>query len=99
MLKRIQIKSFRSIRQLDIELSDLNIVFGANGVGKSNLYKSLYLLHAAALGDLPRTLIEEGGFHNMMWAGALGKLDKTKGAKRIVLAAETDQFDYELQLG
>ncbi len=99
MLKRIHIKNFRSIRQLEVELSDLNVVYGANGVGKSNLYKALFLLYSAALGQLPQTLVKEGGFHNLMWAGAMGKLDKTKGARRMVLAAELDTYEYELQLG
>ena len=99
MLNSISIKNFRSIRQLDVELGPLNIVYGANGVGKSNLYKALFLLYNAALGQLPQTLVKEGGFPQMMWAGDMGKRDKTKGARRMVLAVEMDHFEYELQLG
>ncbi len=99
MLKSISIQNFRSIRQLDVELGQLNIIYGANGVGKSNLYKALFLLYNAALGQLPQTLVKEGGFPQMMWAGEMGKRDKTKGARRMVLAVDTDHFEYELQLG
>lgn len=99
MLKSISIKNFRSIRQLDVALGQLNIIYGANGVGKSNLYKALFLLYNAALGQLPQTLVREGGFPQMMWAGDMGKLDKTKGARRMVLSAELDSYEYELQLG
>ena len=35
-LQHIKLKGFRSIRELDLELSPLNILIGANGAGKSN---------------------------------------------------------------
>jgi predicted ATPase len=36
-LKRIQLKGFRSIKEMDLELRSLNVLIGANGSGKSNL--------------------------------------------------------------
>jgi predicted ATPase len=36
MINRIQIKGYKTIRDLDFELSPINILIGANGVGKSN---------------------------------------------------------------
>jgi len=36
MINRIQIKGYKTIRDLDFELSPINIFIGANGVGKSN---------------------------------------------------------------
>ncbi len=44
-LDRLTIKGFKSIRELkDFELSDLNILIGANGAGKSNLIEFFRLL-------------------------------------------------------
>ncbi len=36
MIERIIIENFKSIRKLDLELKPINILVGANGVGKSN---------------------------------------------------------------
>ncbi len=36
-LSRIVIRGFKSIRECDLELGDLNVIIGANGAGKSNL--------------------------------------------------------------
>ena len=36
-LKRIEIKGFRSIKNMMLELRPLNVLIGANGAGKSNL--------------------------------------------------------------
>ena len=36
-LKKIEIKGFRSIQEMMLELRPLNVLIGANGAGKSNL--------------------------------------------------------------
>lgn len=36
-LKRIEIKGFRSIKEMTLEIRPLNVLIGANGAGKSNL--------------------------------------------------------------
>ena len=35
-LQHIKLKGFRSIRELDLELTPLNVLIGSNGAGKSN---------------------------------------------------------------
>lgn len=42
-LKRVQIEGFKSIAKLDLQMSSINILIGANGAGKSN-FISLYIL-------------------------------------------------------
>ena len=51
MLKALAISNYRSIRALVLPLGSLNLVTGANGSGKSNLYKALRLLSDTALGS------------------------------------------------
>ena len=49
IIKRITIKGFKSIRELDnFELRPLNIIVGANGAGKSNLIQIFRMLLAMA---------------------------------------------------
>ncbi|PBD44162.1 AAA family ATPase [Klebsiella pneumoniae] len=71
MIQYIRIQNFRSVKDIALELGPLNIVFGPNGCGKSNIYNAIHLLTAAAEGRLSGFISEEGGLENMMWSGEL----------------------------
>jgi predicted ATPase len=43
-LSRLVLQSFKSIRQCDLKLGELNILIGANGAGKSNFMSFFCLL-------------------------------------------------------
>lgn len=68
-MTRLTVENYRSIRSLEIDLAPLTVVTGANGVGKSNLYRAAALLQAAAQGDLAMRLAREGGLSSAVWAG------------------------------
>jgi predicted ATPase len=51
MLTRLAVCGYRSLRALTVELSRLNVVCGANGVGKSSLYRAIRLLAETAQGE------------------------------------------------
>lgn len=97
MINRIQIQNFRSVRNIDIELGKLNVVVGSNGCGKSNIYKGIQLLSAAADGQFSRHLSDEGGLENVMWSGE--SRVSARQPRRVVLSCQTDDFDYEMQIG
>jgi predicted ATPase len=69
MLSTLAIANYRSIRQIVLPLGRLNVVTGANGTGKSNLYRALRLLSDTARGGIIGTLAREGGFDSTLWAG------------------------------
>ncbi len=71
MIQYIRIQNFRSVKDIALELGPLNIVFGPNGCGKSNIYNAIHLLTAAAEGRLSGFISEEGGLENMMWSGSV----------------------------
>jgi predicted ATPase len=68
-LTHLAVGGYRSLQQLTLPLGDLTLVCGANGCGKSNLYRSLGLISAAARGDLVAALAAEGGLPAVFWAG------------------------------
>lgn len=45
MLKKIEIKGYKSIRELSLDLEPLNILIGSNGVGKSNFISFFKLIN------------------------------------------------------
>lgn len=91
----LSISGYRSLHDLTLPLGKLNVIVGANGVGKSNLYRGMYLLHRAADGLLARTLADEGGMPSVLWAGA-----RKKGPVRLTLAVSfADGLAYMLACG
>lgn len=57
---------YRSLRDVVIPLHRLTLITGANGSGKSNLFRALTLIVAAARGDLMAWLAREGGLPAVM---------------------------------
>ena len=43
-LNRIVIKGFKSIKECDLELNNVNVLIGANGAGKSNFISVFEML-------------------------------------------------------
>lgn len=68
-LQTLAVANYRSIRSLVMPLGALNLITGANGSGKSNLYRALRLLAEAAQGGIVSSLAREGGLSSTLWAG------------------------------
>jgi predicted ATPase len=69
MLNTLAVANYRSVRDLVLPLAGLNLVTGANGSGKSNLYRGLRLLAESAHGNANRAIALEGGLPSVLWAG------------------------------
>src|SRR5580704_17639299 len=69
MIKKIAIAGYRSLRDVRLTLGTLNVITGANGSGKSSLYRALRLLADIAQGRIIQSLAAEGGLHSTLWAG------------------------------
>ena len=68
-LSAVEITGYRSIRKIRFPVRQLTVLVGGNGVGKTNLYRSLELLQAAARGTLADEIAREGGLASIFWAG------------------------------
>jgi len=69
MLTTLAVANYRSLHDLVVPLSSLNLVTGGNGSGKSNLYRALRLLAETAQGGVVAALAREGGLASSLWAG------------------------------
>ena len=68
-ITRLAIAGYRSFRDTCLALAPLTLVTGANGSGKSSLYRALRLLADIAQGRIVQSLAAEGGLHSTLWAG------------------------------
>ena len=97
VIDRIAIAGYRSIRSIILRLGQLNVVTGANGSGKSNLYRALRLIADAADGRLAESLAHEGGFDSVRWAGPK-KNGKDPVSLRLGLTADPLSYCFDLGL-
>lgn len=111
MLETLAIANYRSLRALVLPLGALNLVTGANGSGKSNLYRALRLLAETAQGGVVQALAREGGLSSVLWAGpenisrAMRRGEvKVEGGPRqekvaLKMGFSGDDFGYAIDLG
>lgn len=69
MIRTIAIHGYRSLRELVLPLGQLSVITGANGSGKSSVYRSLRLLADVAQNAVVASLAREGGLPSTFWAG------------------------------
>lgn len=69
MIRTVAVEGYRSLRDLKLPLGQLNVVTGANGSGKSSVYRSLRLLADVAQNEIIASLAREGGLPSTFWAG------------------------------
>lgn len=94
-LTAISIKNYRSVAQLRFPVHKLTVFVGKNGVGKTNLYQAMHLLHCAAKGMITREIVAQGGLNAIMWAGPRKRHSKA----RIILEAELENLVYTIEIG
>jgi predicted ATPase len=94
-IQELRVANYRSIRDLRLPFRQINVLVGANGCGKTNLYRSMLLLFAAARGELARMLVEEGGIPSVLWAGPRKRDERA----RMSLGVTCDSLEYELICG
>lgn len=94
-LKAIEIYGYRSVRSLKFNVDHLNVLVGANGTGKTNIYQALSYLRAAATGGIALQIVKEGGVSSVFWAGPRRRNEKI----RLKLQAIWDEADYSIELG
>jgi len=69
VIATLAVANYRSLRHLVVPLAPLTVVTGANGTGKSSLYRALRLLADAARNGAVAALAREGGLPSTLWAG------------------------------
>lgn len=69
MIGRLQIRNYKSLKNLDLELKKRNVLIGPNMSGKSNLIDSLKFLSQMCLSGVTQAFLNRGGFQEVIWKG------------------------------
>lgn len=69
MIHTVAVQGYRSLRDLVLPLGQVSLITGANGSGKSSVYRSLRLLADVAQNAVVASLAREGGLPSTFWAG------------------------------
>jgi predicted ATPase len=111
MIETLAVAGYRSLRDLRVTLTRGTAITGANGVGKSSLYRALRLLADVAQGRAVASLAEEGGLSSTLWAGpetlafsVREGLHPVEGTRRknpvsVRLGFSCEDFGYAIDLG
>lgn len=105
MLTTLAVAGYRSLVDVVVPLHPLTVVTGANGAGKSNLYRALRLLADCGHGRAISAIAREGGLDSVLWAGpetpqgagAQGTVRARPVSVRLGVAA--DELGYIIDLG
>lgn len=95
MLRTVAVRGFRSLRDLVLPLDRLTVVTGANGSGKSSVYRALRLLADCGRGEVISSLARDGGLQSVRWAG---RTDLNRPVE-LELGYAADDFGYQIDLG
>ena len=98
MLQTLAVENYRSLRSIVVPLGRLTVIRGANGSGKSNLYRSLRLLADTATGGIVSSLAREGGLKSTFWAGP-ERLSRDMKAGRVPIQGTRREEPVRLKLG
>ena len=110
MIRALAIHGYRSLRDLVLPLGQLTLITGANGSGKSSVYRSLRLLADVAQNAVVGSLAREGGLPSVFWAGpetiarsvrqGLHPVEGLAGGNASLrLGFATDSYGYHIDLG
>lgn len=70
----LNIKGFRSLKDVTWQPGNLNVIIGPNGSGKSNLLRFLELISVSAQGRLGKYIQSLGGMAPILWDGQASKI-------------------------
>jgi predicted ATPase len=88
MIQSVRLSGYRSLRDLRLRLGRVTLLRGANGVGKTNIYRALRLVSSMARGGFAEAVAGEGGMRSLLWTG------NGEHARLTTFSAEVESADF-----
>lgn len=91
-LTHLQIKNFRSLADVKIQINPLNIIFGPNGAGKTTLLDTIWFVRDCAIRGVDLASSERDHGIGLLWDGA-------DEGENISIKIVTPSGEYEVSFG
>jgi len=100
MIKRLRVRNFLSLKDVDLQMGVNNVVVGANMAGKSNLIDCFRFLTVMVTQGLNKAFLDRGGFQDVAWKG--GDESRIFIGLSVEIAvhgkADKKEYDYEISI-
>lgn len=94
MIKKIHIKNYKSLKDIDLELGRRNMLVGPNMSGKSNLLDCFKFLTQMCISGVNKAFLNRGGFSEVVWKGENGG----PISFQLVIEHGTNEKSYEYEI-
>jgi predicted ATPase len=98
MIETIQIKNFKSVVDLSLDLGTFNVLIGENGCGKSNILEAIAFGAAASADKLDYEFLGSRGIRATNPEFMFSAFSNGKKRKSITIDFQTDERDYAFDL-
>jgi predicted ATPase len=75
MIKKLNVKNYKSLKDVELELGKFNVLIGPNASGKSNLLDCLAFVSELTLDNVYRDLEARGGYERVIFGGGKEKVE------------------------
>ncbi len=93
---RLQVSGYRRLRNLDLALGPMNVLIGANGVGKSSVLEVIFLLALSANGLLETDITQHGGLPSLLTQD--GRTDTLRVTVEMAAPSGETPIRYDLRI-
>ena len=98
MIKKLTIKNFKSITEMNLPLGTLNVLIGANGSGKSNILEAIGMVAAYSEGEIDLNKLSQAGIRiarpDLMVNSFLGQAQK----QEIEISVQGDVYSHDYKI-
>lgn len=94
-LKKIHISNYKSLKNVELELNEKNVLVGPNMSGKSNLIDGLKFLTEMCSSGLSYAFLNRGGFPEVAWKGG----DYEPISFKLIVCSDGKDYVYEISIG
>lgn len=99
MIKRLRVTNYLSLKSVDLELSQRNLLIGPNMAGKSNLVDCFRFLTQVAISGLVKAFQDRGGFAEVIWKGGNDNRISLVVSAEVEVPEESSKiYEYELSV-
>lgn len=95
-IEHISIQGYRRLRDIDIDLRPLNVMIGANGVGKTSFLEVLSLVASSTLAQMKYKTRDLGGFNDVLTRNSSSA--STQSVGKLSIALHIDMSDLQTRL-